>query len=163
LRAIGRRTKKDDVAFHEAKCNEAVVKELIGEKKPHLSSLPSGTKWLVVHGQHSLSNASASEDNVGVRVSCCRDTGATLPSLGPGLANFLDRMADHTVVQDWISKCGHSGHLTVAKNSNFQGWQSEFESVVTLSLHAANAQPGNCSHNAANCPVNFQTCRQLIS
>jgi hypothetical protein len=134
LKAIGRRLMKDDMsrfvshglALSKASTNESKVNELLTSDKPILSSFPTrSTRFLVIHGLYNLRNPAATEEDVGVEVSCYGDLGAIVSGLAPGATDYGNRIAAYTAVRDWISDNGRkvSGKGSrVVVSHNFKNW-----------------------------------------
>mmetsp|Transcript_23179 Transcript_23179/g.38361 ORF Transcript_23179/g.38361 Transcript_23179/m.38361 type:complete len:259 (-) Transcript_23179:49-825(-) len=133
LRAIGMRLKPNDVVkfvreallVSKATFSASKLSELVAANKPMLKNFPTGTKWLLVSGLYLLNDSNggrAEEVNVRVHVSCYGDMGALMPSLGPGSADFGDRMAEYTTVRSWISKCAEKspGRLIIGREFSWR-------------------------------------------
>jgi hypothetical protein len=134
LKAIGRRLLKDDVSrfvshglsLSKALSNESKINELVTSDRPILASLPTrSTRFLVIHGLYNLQNPAATEEDVGVEVSCYGDMGAIVSGLAPGAHDYGNRIAAYTAVRDWISGNGAkvSGKGTrVIISHSFKNW-----------------------------------------
>jgi len=99
----------------ELSCSRAVVDgerlaNLVTAEKPILTSLPVGTKWLVLHGLLNISSAASMpgtqlrEADVGVEITCYGGMGTVLEGMAPGAHNFDHRIAGFTTVMDWIAR-----------------------------------------------------------
>jgi hypothetical protein len=114
------------LALSKASTNESKVNELLTSDKPILSSFPTrSTRFLVIHGLYNLRNPAATEEDVGVEVSCYGDLGAIVSGLAPGATDYGNRIAAYTAVRDWISDNGRkvSGKGSrVVVSHNFKNW-----------------------------------------
>jgi hypothetical protein len=121
LKNIGRRISQNDLGSlvqndlnpSNARMDEKAKAQLVTVDKPVLSSLPKGTKWLVIHGVHDLRTVSSAttsvlnETQTGIEVSCLGNAGVTI-DFGYGM-NFCNRMTYYSVVRDWIASAGKTG------------------------------------------------------
>jgi hypothetical protein len=60
-----------------------LIQELVTVEKPVLESLPTSTKWLVVHGLYNVypTNYVTSEDQAGVEITCYEKLGLSWKAL----------------------------------------------------------------------------------
>jgi hypothetical protein len=85
LRGLGHRIKQDDIsgfvttdlALTNARHDTSKLQELVTVEKPILESLPTTTKWLVVHGLYNLypTSSVASEHQAGIEITCYGELG----------------------------------------------------------------------------------------
>jgi hypothetical protein len=119
LKGLGHRIKQDgisgflttDFSLTNAQCNATKLQELVIVEKPVLESLPTSTKWLVVHRLYNLNSTSpvTSENQAGVEITCYGELGTVLEGLAPDAANFDYVIAKYTVVRDWIGSSSKTG------------------------------------------------------
>jgi hypothetical protein len=119
LKALGNRIKQDgiirfvtnELALTYARTDATKLQELVTTEKPVLESLPTSTKWLVVHGLYNLLSTSSvtREEQAGVEITCYGELGTVLEGLAPDAANFDHVMAKYTAVRNWIAASAKTG------------------------------------------------------
>jgi hypothetical protein len=120
---------ENELSLGKARIDEVAKAWLVTLEKQVLCSLPTGTKWLVIHDLYDL-RATASpmtqilqESQTGVEVSCIGEAGVTI-DLGNGMY-FGNRMASYCVVCNWIASAGKRNvgktYSRVILSHNFNG------------------------------------------
>jgi hypothetical protein len=129
LHALGGSFFENELSLSKARIDEVAKAWLVTSEKQVLCSLPTGTKWLVIHDLYDL-RATASpmtqilqESQTGVEVSCIGEAGVTI-DLGNGMY-FGNRMASCCVVRNWIASAGKRNvgktYSRVILSHNFNG------------------------------------------
>ena len=102
LKSLGRRLLQEEISHfvsHGLALSKALsfgskANKLLASNKPILSSFPThSTKFLVIHGLYNLRDPAATEEDVGIEVSCYGDLGAIVSGLAPGAPDYGNQMA----------------------------------------------------------------------
>jgi hypothetical protein len=118
LKVLGNRIKQDGItlllttglALINAHNDAAKLQELVTVENPVLESLPTSTKWLVVHRLYNLlpTSSATTEEHAGVEITCYGELGTVMEGLAPGAANFDHVIVKYTAVRNWISTSSKS-------------------------------------------------------